>query len=165
MEWQPLEQITSAKLNGMVANQQFLKDRKVAGALRNIDQAGNPRQSLKWVRDNLGVCSGYHEFSPGSEFPDAQTEGTKNVKAVFTKEFKFPNGFFDPEFTPTVVFSIGVKQGLKKITYSLKSVSSGRFSVSIRDLSPNLNFTQGMDYFICYMAMGVINATPIEDIT
>lgn len=155
VNWQALEVISSSKLNDMVANDQFLWNRKVAGAVRNIDPSGEERASPRYIKENLVVCAGYKEFRPGAAFPREQVDGVDKVVPVFEREFKFPKDFFDPEFRPVVVCSIGTKRGIRKITWTLKNISASRFTVVIREHSKNLNFESDMEYFINWIAFGV----------
>ncbi len=153
VNWQPLEVITSRKLNQMVENDEFLNLRKLRGAVRNIEPTGEPRQSPQYLKEALGVIAGYSEFTPGKEFPKDQTN--KKVKPAFTREFNFPGQFFDPEFKPSVVCNIGTKRGIRKIVWTITRVNSGGFAVRIQELDENLDFERDMEYFITWIAMGV----------
>lgn len=153
--WTPQEIITSDKLNKMVENDKFLRNRKVAGALRNMDQSGNESQNMRYLKENLILVCGYKEFKPGSSFPDSDNEGIKHVAAVFERTFPFPKRTFSPLFRPVVLATVGTKRGIKRITYTLKRIETSEFVISIRDIDPNLNFTDDMEYFCCWMAMGV----------
>lgn len=155
VQWNALDPITSTKLNQMVENDKFLRNRKVAGILRNVDLTGNTVNSPRYIKENLVMVSGYREIKPGGTFPDAQVDGVDHVKPVFEKEINLPKGFFDPTYHPVVVCTVGTKRGIKKIVYSLKSITSSSFIISIRELEDNINFTSDMEYFISYLAMGV----------
>lgn len=154
VQWQSMEVIKSAKLNDMVANDKFLNDRKLSGAIRNISRDGEYRSSPNYIKEQLGICAGYKEFRPGTSFPQDQVD--KNISPVFTKEITFPNGFFDPEFKPVVVCNIGVIKGIRRITWSVQKVTARAFTVAIRELEPDANFERDMEYSINWIAFGVM---------
>lgn len=153
--WSDGDVITSDRLNKMVENDLFLKNRKVRGALRNMDRSGNESTNMRYIKENLIVIGGYNEFRPGSDFPNPKAEGVKKVAPVFEKTFNFPKSGFSPVFLPVVVATVGTKRGLKRISYTLKRVTTGSFTIAIREFDKDLYFTKDMDYFICWIAMGV----------
>jgi hypothetical protein len=155
VQWQELEVIKSSKLNDMVNNDEFLLRRKVSGAVRNIDRDGNPRAVPRYLKEGLVMCAGYNEFTPGASFPEDSKDGKRKVTPVFEREFKFPKGTFDPEFKPIVICTVGTKNGIRKITWTIKTVSSSRFVITIRELAASENFERDMEYFINWIAMGV----------
>jgi hypothetical protein len=151
--WAPEEIITSEKLNQMAKNDDFLKDRKVSGALRNIAPNGNERTGLRYIKDNLALVSGYKEISPVKQTPNAAQEGSDKTSTVFEREIPFPRDFFHPDFRPVVICSVGIKK-VKEITWVLREITNASFTVSIRGVS-NVDFDPDMDFFVCYIAMGV----------
>lgn len=155
IQWQPLEVISSKKLNDMVENDKFLWRRKISGSVRNIGPNGQERAIPRYIKENLVLCAGYKEFTPGTKFPKEQVKGVDKIVPVFERSFNFPNGLFDPEFTPIVVCSVGVKTGIRKITYTIKDVRASMFTVSIRELDSTKNFERDMNYFINWIAFGV----------
>lgn len=155
VSWKPLDVISSSKLNDMVDNAEFLMDRKVGGLISNIAPNGNIRNSPRYIRENIVVNAGFRKFTPGKKFPKEQLDGKKKVVPVFEKEFFFPRNFFDPEFTPMVMCSIGVVTGVRAITWTLTDVSNVSFTVKIREFSEDINFERDMEYFINWIAIGV----------
>lgn len=154
VHWNKFDVISSDKLNDMVSNDEFLNNRKVSGAIRNVDRDGQSRSSPPYIKEQLVVCAGYQEFRPGISFPSGQVD--RKISPVFSKEFKFPNGLFDPEFKPIVVCNIGVIKGIRRITWTIQKVTARAFTVSIRELDPDTNFERDMEYSINWIALGVM---------
>jgi hypothetical protein len=147
------EEVTSEKLNKMIDNDKYLADYKSSGAILNQSPDGSPRGGRSILNENLAMYAEYVEFSPGSGFPgDAKK---KNVSAQFEKRINFPPDFFDPEFLPVIVSTIGVRNGLPRIGHVVRNLSSHGFDVIIREHSNTNNFTKNDVYFISYVVMGV----------
>jgi len=149
-----MEVITSKKLNAMADNSEFFAVRKVDGKVRNIDpHSKKPRDSLPYIGDNIAVYADYREITPGDAFPEKQKGKTKLDH--FEKRIDFPVGFFNPNFQPVVICSIGAKHGaISKVTSVIRSITFAGFNISILEHSTS-HFTESMPYFISFIAMGV----------
>lgn len=155
LDWSGEEKLTTAKLNQLADNGDYLNQRKIEGALRNTSPDKTPRGGIKNIRDNLAMYAEYKEISPAGSFPEEQVD--KKVAATFTVNISFPQGFFNPAFLPVVVASVGVKSGIKNLVYTIKNISASGFNIQVRELT-NQNFTDNMEYFVSYIAIGVKNA-------
>lgn len=154
LDFDALEQLTSKKMQSLAANFDYLYSRKNGIQLKNINPVTqHPANNPPVVSSNIGFVAEYRDISPGDAFPETQTETTLDD---FSKVVKFPSGYFDNNYEPIIIASIGAKYGaIRRVVHQVTSISSEGFTYKVVDSSTSSIFTEGMPFFLTYMAFGV----------
>lgn len=151
ISWNQNDEITSAKLNAMVDNDDFLHSRRADSVLTNVDPSTHlPVPNAPLLTSNLVVFGGYSEFFPNLD--DGVSASAVDVT------INFPQGLFDPVYQPTIAISIGhpaVGNGTTQLGVSIREIDFASFTAVVRSYLPSILLDNTQLYFLTYMAIGV----------
>jgi hypothetical protein len=155
--------VSSRALNQMAENDDFLNHNRVMGTLSNVDYVTKEQDYyIRYLNNHLLLYGKYHEFNPMNDTFNKSDDSRDGVPKKFIMNFEFPDNLFKRTAHPVVVANVGAKvaanndnsEAIRKLTYILKEVRKGSFSIEIRELSNTQAFSTRDTYFISYIVIG-----------